>query len=74
MSRFLFLAFGLPTVITSLCAAFILVAGHCEQTVYLQLAALVARVVIIASFLFVARQSHRVRAWSKAAPQIQSCN
>jgi hypothetical protein len=64
MSRFLFLAFGLPTLITTLCAAFIVFAGHCEQTVYLQLTALIARVVIIASFAFVARQSHRVRTWS----------
>ncbi len=66
MSRYLLFSFAVPSLITAFCAAFVLVAPHLTQTVYLQMAGLLARVVILGSFLYVAHQTRRMAAFRKS--------
>lgn len=56
------MSFGLPSLITALCAAFVLLLPHFGRTVSMEYAGMLARFIILGSFLFVAHQARRVKA------------
>lgn len=52
MANYRLKVLGIPTAVILLCAAFVVAAFHLDQSIFLQLSGLLARLIIVASFAF----------------------
>lgn len=59
MSHYRLKVLGIPTAIIVLCALFVEAAFHLDQSIFLQLSGLVARLIIVIAFVYF------VQAWRK---------